>query len=377
MSPKRKTLATYGERGRSVRVLVDHGRGRVLVQWFVKDGHGANVARKRAFPDTPNGRREAKAFGQELAEQREQTVDERPTTMRGLWQAYQRARWEELRPKTRLNYAERWRQWELFVGAQTDPEAITLHTVDELKARRRELKGSANQTRSIITVAKIVFRWAKTRKLITSDELSAYRWTTVKGEEPRDIPEHTPEEYRKILAALDPEKPGQWRLWCLLKITGIQGARIQSARYLRWEDVTGDAIVWPAQWMKQGTDFHQPITAEVRDALEVARRWRERAGYAGPFLFFAARASNEEPVYTYQSAWIALRKAEKAAGVEHQPYRAFHGFRRHAAGNAYDLTKDQLAAAEWIGDKDVKQMRSYLKRRDERLKQVAEKMEGK
>lgn len=71
MSPKRKTLVTYGERGKTVRVLVDHGRGRVLVQWFVKDGHGGNVARKRAFPDTPNGRREAKAFGQELAEQRE------------------------------------------------------------------------------------------------------------------------------------------------------------------------------------------------------------------------------------------------------------------------------------------------------------------
>lgn len=366
MSPKRKTIATFGERGKSVRVLVDHGRGRVLAQWFM-----AGKPRKRAFPDTPNGRREAKAFAQEMAEQREQTADDRPTTMRGLWQAYQRARWDELRPKTRLNYAERWRQWELFVGAGTDPEAVTLHTVDELKARRREIGGSANQTRAIVTVAKIVFRWAKSRKLITSDELAGYRWNTVKGEEAREIAEHTPEEFARILAVLDPEHPHQWRLWCLLKVTGIQGARIQSARYLRWSDVGPEVITWPAEYMKQGTEFRQPITDEVRAALEVARRWRGRKGYEGPFIFFAARASNAEPVYTYQSAWIALRKAEKAAGVTHQPYRAFHGFRRHAAGNAYDLTKDQLAAAEWIGDKDVKQMRSYLKRRDERLKDVA------
>jgi hypothetical protein len=372
MSPRRKTLATFGEYGRRVRVLVDHGRDRVLVQWFEQGS-----ARKRAFPDTPAGRREAREYAGGVADELAHLDPARPRTMRALWRAYQAARFPDLRPKTRLNYAERWRQWELFVGAETSPEAVTLHHLDKLKARRREIGGSANQTRAIITVAKVVFGWARSRKLILTNDLAGYRWDTAKGEEARSIPEHSPEEYQKILAALDPENPHQWRLWCLLKVTGIQGARIRSARYLRWEDVGDGAITWPAEYMKQGKAFVQPVTADVTAALEVARRWRERDGYEGPFVFYAVRKSNAEPVYTYQSAWIALRKAETRAGVIHQPFRAFHGFRRHAAGNAYELTKDELAAAEWIGDKDAKQMRSYLKRRDERLRSVAEKMEEK
>jgi hypothetical protein len=55
--------------------------------------------------------------------------------------------------------------------------------------------------------------------------------------------------------------------------------------------------------------------------------------------------------------------------------RAFHGFRKHAAGEVHRLTGSERAAADWIGDTDVKVVRRhYLKKRAEEQRGVAEQL---
>jgi hypothetical protein len=137
-------------------------------------------------------------------------------------------------------------------------------------------------------------------------------------------------------------------------------------------------------------------------ALETAYYWREVLGYTGPWILFAGggnkklgaavtqrgnrrrrqfgtkvitpvrkeRTDEQNTPYTYGALWQALRHAEVRAGVEHKDYRAFHGTRKHAAGNVADRTGDMRLAMEWIGD-DIRQAPAYLKRREERLERAA------
>lgn len=362
MSPERKTLAKYGERGRTVRVLVDLTRGRTLVQWYER-----GQPKKKVFPVSREGQAEAKAWATGFSEELERKARGGPMTMRGLWDAYWEVEFPHLRSRTQVVYKDRWMKWEDYIGKDTDPEAVEMQDIDRFVTRARGAGKSMNQARHVLNVARIVFNWGLSRKYLMATDFSRFRWKQAKDERPLEIGEHAPEEFDRILSVLDPKKQGEWRIWALLLITGSQGPRIRTARHLMWEDIEGDVIRWPAKTMKQGEDFLQPVTADTRRALECARAWRLKEGYTGPYVFYPARVSNAQGVYTYQSAWLAFRKAEKRAGVSHIPYRAFHGLRRMAAGNVYDALKDPLAAAEWIGDRDVKQMRSYLKRRAERL----------
>jgi hypothetical protein len=83
---------------------------------------------------------------------------------------------------------------------------------------------------------------------------------------------------------------------------------------------------------------------------------------------------DHEPVYGHQALAYALQKAEKVAGVPHLPLRAMHGFRRR--GEIIKLTGDIVAAAHFIGDKDLRVVnKSYTKRRDDQLRDVAERLD--
>src|SRR5690606_12184394 len=87
----------------------------------------------------------------------------------------------------------------------------------------------------------------------------------------------------------------------------------------------------------------------------------------------APRWQRDARPVSYQTLHSALLRTEQAAGVEHLPYRGFHGGRRMAAENVYEGTGgDMLAAAAWINDRDVKQMKKYLKRRDQRMGKASE-----
>jgi sensor histidine kinase regulating citrate/malate metabolism len=62
--------------------------------------------------------------------------------------------------------------------------------------------------------------------------------------------------------------------------------------------------------------------------------------------------------------------------LPHLELRSMHGFRRMVVGEIIKLTGDIVAAAHFIGDKDLRVLnKSYTKRRDDQLRDVAERLD--
>jgi integrase len=165
-------------------------------------------------------------------------------------------------------------------------------------------------------------------------------------------------------------------------ILGHHGVRESAALHLQWADIDieADDVIWRAEHDKLGREWRQALTWELLSVLEWAQWWRTKLGYTGPWIFFSrdrrSGARKDGPakpgVYRAQSFWSALTKAERRVGIEHRPYRAAHGLRRMVAGQVLQDTGDPVLAMHYIGDTDMKTMRRYLKRRDDRLRQVTE-----
>lgn len=395
----RRTLVALGAKGAAdrVRVLEDAKADEVVVQY--KDGRG--VARRRVFPLTKQGRKDAAEWGKAYHAERARGQGGRPeTTHAQLWKAYSESQaFTSRRVKTRANYAERFRQWMHFRGERTKVDETTLLHVDQFYAARKAAGRSANQTRCIIAVARIVYNWGQSRKLVTSNELALYRWQTTEGEEAQEPEEYTDAEFTAILAELPAQSHRTWRAHVALMLAGHQGMRVNSVLHLRWSDVNAEdgVIVWPAAYQKNRRAFPQPMTWDAVAALETARYWREHTKYEGPWVLFAGggnkpigspahgnarhgrkeRTEAQDTAYTYQALWRQLMGdrthvgAEARAGVAHKPRRALHGFRKMVAGHVADRTGDDRLGMEFIGDRDMKQAKKYLKRRNERLERAA------
>lgn len=114
----------------------------------------------------------------------------------------------------------------------------------------------------------------------------------------------------------------------------------------------------------------------TRQVLQVARFWADQLGVESEWVFPAARADNSEPVYSHQSLWHALRKAEKRAGLTKLAGRGAHGLRRMLAGDVWEETGDAKLAMDAIGDTDLRQMQNYLKDRPEKLKAAFDALDG-
>jgi len=395
----RKTLASYGKHSDRVRVLVDRNRGRIEVIYRDAD----KVKRKRIFANSTEGRREAEAWAETYHARRAAMAaagasgGAKPQlTIREIWTRYTSspAYLEEIRDATRTNYRDRWRHWELFMKPEAIAEDTTLDDVDRFRVAAAESGMVQNSIRNTLAVVRVVYNWATTRKLLLHNEIAVFRW-----KQPKDVPVFEPEEYTeaeyiRLLRATFPSDGKTWRVWVALMLAGHHGQRARAVLHLRWEDVDfgADLITWPARYQKQGVELLQPITFEALSALLTALHWREESGYTGPWILFAGggnkrlgealvgnarsyrrdRQPAEDAAYTYQGMWRALKKAESRAGVEKKPYRSLHGFRKMVAGNVSDRTSDPRLGMEWIGDRDDKQMKRYLKRRTERIGRAAD-----
>lgn len=400
-STPRRTLATYGARGDQVRVLVDARADRVEVKY--RDAEG--VARKRIFANDKAGRAAAVAWGstyhaaraaeQQRAAELAAGVASVPArvTVRGLWEAYVASpAFANLRRKTQDNYTTRYRTWQRFRGDDALADDTTLHHVDRFRTSMREAGRAPNSARQVLSVVRAVMNWGQTRELVRTNKIALHRWKTKKGEEPLEPEEYTEAEFLTLLGAVSPQSGRTWRLHVALMLVGHHGQRANAIRHLRWADVDWAAgeIVWPAEYQKNGCELIQPLTDEGRAALFTAWYWRERTGYEGPWVLFAgggnkrlgdaplpnwsrrrARTADQDVPMTYGGLWAALTKAEERAGVEHKERRAFHGGRKMSAGNVADRTGDDRLGMEWIGDKDMKQAKKYLKRRNERFARAA------
>lgn len=373
---RRKQLARFGVRPHSVAVFAeDTASGRYCrAAWRVR-----GKLTVKSWPDTAEGRREAKAFAEQLAIELRAPAKAPPATLAELWAKYTAAEFEALRPKTQINYRRHWRNWELFAGGETFAQAVTRDTLDGFRQALKARGIAVTQIRKHVDLVKLVYRFAVDRELIPPTRLLEYTVKAAKDERSVATAEYRGDEADRIIAALDPAKSTEWRAWLFCTIARYTGARTNAILHLTWDDVSraetfGDeAIRWQAQWDKVGKERTQPIPRQVSAALTVAREWREKDGYAGAWIFYTARRNwkGDRPM-TYGGVGWMLREAERRAGVAHVRMNAAHRFRRGVVGDIVDATGGNVRLAmSWIGD-GVRQAARYVKERDEQLRGVAQ-----
>ena len=373
----RRTLATFGYRERRVRVVVETGGERVLVIW-----RESGARTYRSWQNAKAAKAEALAFAEGLADTLGKPRPQQPITLRELWLRFRETEFPHLRPRTQQLYEQRWATWELFVGMGAVADSLTFATVDRFREEMSRRGTAVNQVKETVKTAKIVLSWGESRDLTTRNRIQKYLFKTHKDEPVNEPAEYTAEERDRLIAQFNPRLAVQWRPWALLMLLGHHGVRERAALHLKWEDIDADSaeVIWRKEFDKLGREWRQPLTWELVSALAWAQWWRERLGYEGPWVFFSrdSRSASTSDgrttagVYRVQSLWAALQKAERGAGIAHKPYRATHGIRRLVAGEVLQRTGDPVLAMHYIGDTDLKVMKRYLKRRDDRLRQVAD-----
>lgn len=338
----------------------------------------------------------AEGVEQRLAAGTPAPIQER--TVRELADLHITAFTESWAPKTLSAFRHRWSRFEAFVGRNTSPKLVTEETLDEFRAEMRRIGIATNQRGETVKAVKQVFRWARKRKLIAENPIADYTVKLAKGERRAEVPEWSPADTARLLAQLEREEAWRhahgWRIAVALWLAASQAPRQRALRYLSFHDVNLSAktvrhptqadvvlpprsVWWNPRYDKMGSERVQPLTRAAVRALRIARVWHHRRGEVSPWVLAPARAlttARTEP-WTYQAMNAALRalcdRCEPT--VAWVKGRAFHGFRKFAAGEVAELTGSERAAADWIGDTDVKVVRRhYLKVRAERQREVAE-----
>lgn len=381
-----------GKRGQLVRGVRERGLARIL---WTEDGQ-----RKAAsWPDTPEGRAEAKAFGEGVVERLKllangvsATPTIQPITVRELWKAYQLAEFDRLRPLTRRNYQARWQLFEAFFTPHRFAHELTREHLD---AYRKSLKGSGyvpGQVKDHVEHVKRVYRWAVDRDLLAPTKVVTYSVRFARDEKRTKIAEYSRDEATRILAQFDPRNPRAWRSYVATVVLAFAGPRQRAALHLEWRDVDFAArtVRWRPELDKTGKDRTQPMPAIVWEAFLIAYGWRISAGYEGPFVFFrpakrvleggyrtrravARAASVVDKPWGYQAYLRKLRLAETAAQVPYIPLRGAHGFRRLVVGDVLERTGNLVTAGQYVGDTDVRVLtESYVRERPEQLRHVAD-----
>jgi len=376
----RKTIAMFGPTKGRVRVFVERGGDLIRVQWYEQ-----GRLRKKSWPNTPDGRAEAKAWAKGFAEARVlgPVLPHERLTLRAVWEKYVEAEFPHLRLKTQTLYTGYWRKWELFLGREFIAEDARLEHVDQLRNALRRQELAPGHVQRAIRLVKTVYSWAERRELLARNRLAGYRFRRAKDERDVPPPEYSVQERERLSTALSPHRSDQWRPWMAVKIAAHQGARMNAILHLQWADVDLDSrtIVWRARWDKTGREWRQPLTEAAAGALGIAWVWRERDAYAGPWVFYSSharkRALGDDPRAVYHPTALlrALRLAEDRAGVTHRPYRGMHGFRRAVAGDVARSTGNLKLAMEYIGDTDIRRAREYIQVRPDHLKEAASVMD--
>jgi site-specific recombinase XerD len=354
----RKTVAVYGPKKRTVRVFLEGELCRV--QW-----RDMGQLKTRSWPNSRAGIADAKAWAASYAEMREKlkvSIAPRLTLSR-LWEMYVEAEYPHLRPRSQALYAENWRKWTDMWGEHTFAADATPAMIDTFRRRMSETGRSVSYQRAIVHTVRRVYRWAEQRELLERNRLEGYRFKVPKDQRTTRLPEYSAVEFRALIATLNPESATQWRAWVALMLCERQGARQHAVLHLQWADILEDRIIWRAAWDKVGNQWEQPLRKGTPEVLAVARRWRERIGYDGPWVLPSGSRKSQEATYTIQSLWAALRAAERRSGVERKRGRAGHGLRRKLTTDANRATGNAVLAMRMVGDRDVRQAEAYIQDR--------------
>lgn len=380
----RVTIAEYGAKRAKIRVFTEGELARV--QWRVR-----GKLRTESYPNTPAGRATAKAFAKGVADMRIRPDAKERITIRELWSRFAEAEFPHFRDRTKVLYFEYYAKWLAIWGNDFIVEETTLAMMHEFRAALTKLGLGTNTISRTIRTVKRVYSFAEENELIGRNRLHLYRFKVSKDDRPAKPPEFTGDETDKVLAALDPTSPTQWRPWVALTICANQGTRQNAVLHLQWPDIDEEigVMTWQPQWDKMGHDWTQPLRDATREALRVAREWREKSGYEGPWVIPAGSVkggaegkgrnrwiTDSDKPYTIQSLWSALRSAQLRAGVEVKKGRGGHGFRKKLAGDVNAETGDPALALMTIGDTDLRQANTYVQKRDVRVKDVFDRLDA-
>ena len=423
MSPKRKLLASYGKRGDQVRVKLDKRRARVEVYYRDLD----RIEHRKVFADTTEGKSEAIAWAESFHTERARIENERkspekraPITLRELWDRFvaSPAYTKDIRRATQINYRDRWKKWEAFMKPEAIVDTTSLDDVDRFRNACEAAGIAINSVRQILNVVRTIYNWGQSRKLVSTNEMAVFKWKTPKDAAVLEPGEYTTEEWEAMMLTFRPgtlmdgslHAAKNWRPWVMMMLIQHHAQRANAVRHLQWTDVDFEAglVTWRAAFQKQGKDVLQPITHGLMSALIVARFWAERhlvmrarrrvrvsdGPHRGqwirdpelrderidsPWVLFGERKKTQ--AYSYSSWHYQFTKAESVAvlivdgierkGIPHQAFRAGHGGRRMVMGNVLAATGDLMTAMNYIGDTDLKQAKSYDRRRQERIEKAS------
>jgi integrase len=354
----REIVKAFGSRGSRRCLVIKEDSGRFLVERYV----GGKPKRKR-FGDKASATRWAGRWYDSGAKG---THDFTLRKLIDLWMETQGEK-KEWRVATRINYQNHRKRIEEVIGPEARANTIGLADLDELWRKLNRAKMAPNQIKQKVQMLQRIFAWALAREYVTHNKLAIWDIPEVKKLEPG---EYVPVEAEKILAQWNKEDGWEWRPWALTMVQQSHGIRINALLNLRWADVDLEAGVLRLRGEVDKTkeDWERPLTWDGLAALLTARWHRDRLRKASAYVFYGKGAKP----YTYQAYHAALLKAEQAAGVKHQKYRAAHGFRRTAVGNVRRATGDHALALMWVNHKNLRDASSYVKQRAEEFNRIAD-----
>lgn len=380
-SVPRKLIAEFGTHGRSVRVFVEtfsDPRRQELVRVFWRE---QGKRRMESLPNSRENQRTLRQYAIGVAQRLALKGPEKEIrlTMRELGERFVKAHPvpETWRKKTLATWQARWKVWVTFATPDRWIDTVTPETLDDFRTALREQGYAVNQIANHVQMVKSVYLFARERRYISENRIAGYRMKLSRDQRRLQVPEWTTEDAARILAQLNPRHGRQWRAYVAIVLDAVLGGRSNALLHLEWRDVHLDPsrlLHWRPELDKLGKDRLQPLPRDAVRALRIARVWRRRIGYTGPYVLPGARGKRKATgPYTYQALNYQLRHAAKRAGVRWVPYRAMHGFRRMVLGNVLALTGNLTRAGQWIGDTDARTLsRSYVRERPEELRDVAE-----
>jgi integrase len=354
----RAIVKEYGSRGSRRCLVIREDSGRYLVERYI----GGHPKRKR-FADKTSAIRWA---GRWYDSGNKSAHDFTLRQLIDLWTETEGEK-KGWRVATRINYQNHRKRIEECIGPEAKANTIGLPDLDELWRKLTRAGMAGNQIKQKVQMLQRIFAWGLAREYVSHNKLATWDIPEVKRLEPG---EYAPADTDKILAQWDKEDGWAWRPWALTMIQQSHGIRITSLLNVRWADVdlaTGRLGV-RKETDKTNEDWGRPLTWDAWSALLTARWHRERLGKGSEFVFYG---KGGKP-YTYGAYHAALLKAEKAAGVKHEKYRAAHGFRRTAVGNVRRATGDHALALMWVNHKNLRDASAYVKGREDEFAQIAD-----
>jgi len=377
-----RPITTEGQRPHRVRVYTTTtkaGATLVRVEWR-ESGRRVRESRPDSAENRTWARRYAKVVAARLVLGQQRTTRVQHPPMRAVVDAYLAAKALHWRAKTLTGSTNKLEVWLAYTGDAMPITAVTPELLDQFRLALRttprtktQAPMAAHQVSRHANEVKALVRFARARKLLAENPLAEYEVKLGKDERQLDVAEYSNAEWAAVLRQLDPRQALQWRPYCLIVLGGLLGARQTALRSLAWADVNLEArtVTWAQAFDKMGRERTQPLPRAAVRIFRLARVWRGRDGYGGPWVFYGTQRRSQDRPYTYQALNAQLHHAERRAGVASKPYRAMHGLRRTAAGNVLAATANTKLAGQWIGDTDPKSLNRYFKQRDAELVRLA------